>query len=325
MAEFYPRAGESLRLEAERPEAIAGNTLAIDNVVLATDVGARSRSTTMQLGYRSTRGAQHVLKLPAGARLNNVAIDGERQPLRAIDDELSIPVLPGTHTVSIGWQTSGESSWLERTPEVGLGVQSSNIKTTLTLPSNRWVLFARGPSLGPAILYWSELVALILLAAVLGQVTITPLRTRDWLLLGLGFSTFSWGALSVVAVWLLACGVRKNATQEMPNWRFNVNQIVMVLLSISALLAILTVLPNGLLGTPEMHVTGYNSHGNTLSWFADRTDSQVPIASAFSLPMWTYKVLILGWALWLSFAILRWLPWAWDSCTSQGLWRRKSP
>jgi hypothetical protein len=322
MAEFYPRAGETLRLEAERPEAISGNTLAIDNVVLVTDVGTRSRSTALQLNYRSTRGAQHVLKLPVGARLNNVAIDGERQPLRAIDDELSIPVLPGTHTVSIDWQTSGELSLLERTPGVGLGAQSSNIKTTMTLPASRWILFARGPSLGPAILYWSELVALILLAAVLGQIKITPLRTRDWLLLGLGFSTFSWGALSVVAVWLLACGARKITTREMPNWRFNVMQVVLVLLSISALLAILTVLPNGLLGTPEMHITGYNSHGNTLSWFADRTDSRVPIASAFSLPLWTYKVLILGWALWLSLAILRWLPWAWDSCTSQGLWRR---
>jgi hypothetical protein len=42
--------------------------------------------------------------------------------------------------------------------------------------------------------------------------------------------------------------------------------------------------------------------------------------------MWVYKVLILAWALWLSFALLRWLPWVWRSFAGEGLWRsRKNP
>ncbi len=34
----------------------------------------------------------------------------------------------------------------------------------------------------------------------------------------------------------------------------------------------MTSLPQGLLGTPDMHVAGYGSYGNVLRWFADRSD-----------------------------------------------------
>jgi hypothetical protein len=40
--------------------------------------------------------------------------------------------------------------------------------------------------------------------------------------------------------------------------------------------------------------------------------------------MWIYKTLILAWALWLSFALLRWLPWVWQCFSSQGLWRTRA-
>jgi hypothetical protein len=30
---------------------------------------------------------------------------------------------------------------------------------------------------------------------------------------------------------------------------------------------------------------------------------------------------MLAWALWLSFALLRWLPWAWRSFSNDGFWR----
>ncbi|MDH3548433.1 MAG: hypothetical protein OEQ16_03720, partial [Gammaproteobacteria bacterium] len=54
---------------------------------------------------------------------------------------------------------------------------------------------------------------------------------------------------------------------------------------------------------------------------ADRSESVLPIASAFTVPMWIYKTLILAWALWLSFALVRWLPWVWKCFSSDGLWR----
>jgi hypothetical protein len=92
-------------------------------------------------------------------------------------------------------------------------------------------------------------------------------------------------------------------------------------LTVFALLAIVTELPIGLLGVPDMHVAGNGSHGNALQWFADQSSSALPTASVLSVPLWVYKIFILAWALWLSFALLRWLPWVWRCFSSQGYWR----
>jgi hypothetical protein len=172
-------------------------------------------------------------------------------------------------------------------------------------------------------MYWSELAALVLFALILGRIPVTPLNTRHWVLLGLGFSTFSWSVLAVVVVWLLSTGARRNWKPDVPWWQFNSLQVIFAMISVIALASIVVSLPSGLLGTPDMHIAGNGSAGNTLRWFADRSDTLLPGASVFSLPMWTYKVLILAWALWLSFALLRWLPWVWECLTIQGLWQSR--
>jgi hypothetical protein len=43
------------------------------------------------------------------------------------------------------------------------------------------------------------------------------------------------------------------------------------------------------------------------------------------VPLWVYRFLILAWALWLAFALLRWLRWGWDSFTTGGLWKPRKP
>jgi hypothetical protein len=92
-------------------------------------------------------------------------------------------------------------------------------------------------------------------------------------------------------------------------------------MTIVALTSVVLSLPVGLLGTPDMHIAGQDSYGNVLNWFADRSDSALPTAAVISVPIWVYKVLILIWALWLSFALLRWLPWVWKCFSSDGYWR----
>ena len=324
VAEFNPRGGEQLTLVATRPEASEGSTLAFDSVNLAVTHGSRSSDTTLRLGYRSTRGAQHVLRLPDGAEVASVQIDGRAQSLRAEGGELTLPILPGEHTVQIDWRLNGEMGLRTSTPAVDIGAPASNIELSLTKPRDRWLLGTRGPQLGPAVLYWSELAVLILFALILGRVGLAPLKSWHWLLLGLGFSTFSWPVLGVVVVWLLACGVREKWQTDVNWWRFNVIQLGIGGLTVVALLSIATALPQGLLGTPDMHVAGHNSYGDVLSWFADSSESALPVASVFSVPLWIYKALILAWALWLSFALLRWLPWVWQCFSSQGYWRWKS-
>ena len=65
---------------------------------------------------------------------------------------------------------------------------------------------ASGPAVGPAVLYWGELLVMIALAFVLARSGRTRLRFHQWLLLALGFSTFylSWFFLLLVVAWLFA-------------------------------------------------------------------------------------------------------------------------
>ncbi len=324
VAEFHPRGGEQLTMTATRPEARAGSTLAFDSAYMVIDKGARSTTTNLLLNYRSTRGAQHVLSLPDGAEITEVQIDGRVEPLRAEGRELTVPILPGEHIVRVIWRTAGNVGARTQTPVVDIGAPASNILVNLTLPGNRWLLGTNGPPLGPAVLYWSELAVLIVFALILGRVTWTPLKTWHWLLLGLGFSTFSWPVLGIVIAWLLACGARDKWREESVRWRYNATQVLIAIATVVALGAILISLPSGLLGTPDMQVAGNGSSGSTLIWFADRSDTLLPVATAWSVPMWAYKALILAWALWLSFALLRWLPWVWQCFSRDGLWRPRN-
>jgi hypothetical protein len=56
------------------------------------------------------------------------------------------------------------------------------------MPQNRWTILTGGPRLGPAVLFWSYLVALILAALALNNFDPAPLKTYQWLLLGLGLT-----------------------------------------------------------------------------------------------------------------------------------------
>lgn len=323
IAEFHPRGGEQLTMTTTRPEASEGTTLAFDAVNLAVSQGDRSSTAQLTLQYRSTRGSQHVLRLPEGAEVSEVRIDDRVEPLRADGRELTVPILPGSHAIAVTWRENEGAGSLATTPEVDLGAPASNITLRLTLPHNRWLLGTNGPRLGPAVLYWPELAVLVLFAWLLGRIDWTPLKTRHWLLLGLGFSTFNWPVLGVVVAWLLAAGARDQWRARIPWWRYNTTQVLFALFTVVALLSIIGSLPGGLLGTPDMHVTGNGSYGNSLAWFGDRSDAALPIATAWTAPIWIYKVLILAWALWLSFALLRWLPWVWRTFAKDGFWHSR--
>ncbi len=323
--QFHPRPGESLHIAVTRPEAVPGDTLALDRVDYVQQVGERSSTLLLDVAYRSTRGQQRELGLPAGSELEAVIIDGREQSLRLEEGKLNLPIVPGTHRVQVRFRLAEGASWMQNLPGLDLSVPASNVSVGFDLPQNRWVLFTRGPSLGPAVLYWAELLVFVFLAWLLGRTTITPLKTRDWLLLGLGFSTFSWGVLGLVTGWLFVMGWRARNPRLSERESFNLIQLALGVGSVAVLFVLLSSIPMALLGNPDMHVVGNDSNMYRLRWFSDRVDGLSPAVGVFSTPLWVYKSLILLWALWLSFALVRWLPWAWQSFRSGGYWVSARP
>jgi hypothetical protein len=319
--EYHPRSGEGLSVRITRPEAAEGATLAIDGVNAEVQVGKRSTDTSLAVRYRSTQGGRHVVRIPEDAHVKSVQVDGQSVALRPEKGELAIALLPGSHQLDVQWQSDIGVKVRTRTPQIDLGSPSSNIHTQLALPEDRWILYAMGPGVGPAILFWGELLVFIVIAIVLGRSAYSPLRVHEWLLLGLGLSTFSWSVLLLFAVWIFAMRWRSQWSGEASRRRFNVYQVGLGLLSVIALVSLVSAIPYGLLSWPDMRIRGAGSGGNTFSWFLDQAAGVLPQPGVISVSLWWYKIAMLAWALWLSFALLRWLPWGWRAFNSNGLWR----
>jgi hypothetical protein len=320
--EYYPRAGERLKLNVSRPAPVAGNTLAIDYVSQQMRVGKRSSDSILTFTYRSTQGNQHSVGLPAGARLTAVSIDGKVVPLRAENGQVQLALIPGAHHVQIRWQSDDADSLIVRSPPVDLQVASSNVTTTLQV-GQRWVLFAGGRGVGPAILYWGELVVFAVLALTLGRSPRTPLRTHEWLLLGLGLSTFSWFVLLLVVVWMMAIRSREVLNiQAFGPRKFKALQVALLALSLVAVFGLVLAIPYGLLASPDMRIAGAGQSFGSLSWFTDQSANRLPSAWVISVSLWWYKTAMLAWALWLAFALTRWLPFAWRALNVGSFWEQ---
>lgn len=319
--EFHPLPGETLTLTASRPQSLQGAQRAIDAVRLASDAGQHASTHTLELVLRASQGGDQILSLPPGAQVLGVTRDNEALNLRAREGKLSLPVTPGVHRFEVRLRTDNALRMLTRTPSFELGLPAANVNLALSLPANRWLLAAWGPPVGPAVLYWGELIVMMLVAYALSRSGRTRLKFHDWLLLGLGFSTFSWSALIVVVVWLFVFDWRGRSAQLRNEALFNLSQIGLVLLTLLAVASLVSAVPQGLLGAPDMHVTGNGSSAQTLQWFADRSVDALPQGVVLSVPLWVYKTLMLLWALWLAHALIGWLRDALAAWTRDGYWR----
>ncbi|GLQ88615.1 CvpA family protein [Dyella flagellata] len=325
---FEPLPNETLQLAINRPTPVEGDSLAFDGVGASSEVGDRATETTLTLVARSTRGGEHEITLPAGTELLEATRDDESLSLAVRDGKLSLPLLPGKHDYSLRLRIPHGIGVSTVTSVVALGAPSANIALNLQLPQDRWVLWTWGPRSGPAVLYWSQLIVLLVAAWLLGRYAPTPLRFHHWLLLGLGFSAFAWSALAFVVLWLILLGLRarhETAVAGLAGGKFNLLQAALVVVTVLALITLVSAVPKGLLGLPDMHVAGNDSTAWDLNWFADQTHNALPNAGVISVSLWFYKIAMLAWAIWLANALIGWLRWGFEAWTKGGYWRKREP
>lgn len=319
---WRPWAGESVKLTLTRPQGVAGQSMTIDQVNLIVKAGQRATDSDLTMRIRSSRGGQHSIRLPTDAQLQNLSINNKIQPIRADNQMVSLPLTPGTQTVALTFRQNQGFTSQFTTPTVDIGVPSVNTTLQIQLPTDRWIWWTNGTLMGPAVLFWGILFIIIILAIALGKINLTPLNTWEWVLLGLVTAqTHIMGTL-LVAGWLLAlAGRQKLKVETTGKWSFNFIQIVLIVLTISALGTLLGSVEQGLIGKPEMYILGNGSSDTLLKWYQDRSLAVLPTASVFSLPIWIYRVITLIWALWLAFALLKWLKWGWECFSSNALWK----
>lgn len=324
--EWRPWAGETLHLTIRRPAGAPGTSLTVDASELILRPGDRTTETRLRLILRASRGGRQPVSLPAGAELQTVTLDGIAQPIRQEEGQVLLPVHPGTQEAVLTWHEDRGIATHLTAPAVGLGTPSVNAATRIELGQDRWVLWARGPTLGPAVLFWS-LIPLILVAALaLARLPLSPAGAWQWGLLLLGLTQAPAAGAVLVVAWLLALAWRGAKGQGLNDRAFNLVQLGLVLLSFQALGALAAAIAEGLLGQPEMQIAGNGSgraSGVTqLLWYQDRATETLPQPGVISVPLWVYRLLMLAWALWLANSLLNWLRWGWGCFSAGGLWRK---
>lgn len=320
--QWQPWPGEAVTAQISRPSAVSGQTRTIDRVSWTLSPGLRATDVQLEFNLRSSLGGQHVVTLPEASELQSVAIDGSTQPIRqdAVSHTVTLPIRPGAQQFTLNWRQADGIRWSYRPPAIDLGLPSVNADIKLQMPRGRWILFACGPRLGPAVVFWSYLVVLVLIALAFSRVTWVPLRTWQWLLLGIGLSQVPAIAALVVAAWFLALAwrARRPATQGSV---FDLQQLLLVGWTVVTFAIFCVAIYQGLLGTPDMQIAGNGSDHGFLRWFQDRSDAQLSQPWVLSVPIFVYRVAMLAWALWIALSLLHWLKWGWQCFSSGGYWR----
>ena len=320
--EFFPHAGESLTVKTSRPDAVVGDLFAVDGVLYELDQGARTSTINLSFSYRSTRGGEHVIDLPQDYQLKKLTIDGHLISAQASNGKLALPVAPGKHQVLLQLRKDGAAGMSLESPTVNLNSAVSNITSNIILNNQRWVLWTQGPLLGPAVIYWGELLAFILIALFLAKVSFSPLNTVNWLILGIGLSLNSWGVLMLIVFWFGAITASKHRPEKLNVSLYNISQTGLYVVSVIAILSLVIAIPSSLLGNPDMGIIGNDSYGNNLRWFSDQSSGLLPSITVFSLPILVYKGVMLLWVMWLCFSILGWIKWAWNILGQRGYWQQ---
>lgn len=324
--EYHPYPGESLLLSIGRPQGVAGPTMTINRSKMVIKPGLRATETTLFISLNASRGLQHSITLPPNIDLQKTLINGKEFPLQLNNAQLSFPVQPGQQDLEIGWRSREGVRTRLITEPVDLGTESVNASLEMTVPSSRWILLTGGPQVGPAVLFWGEMLVIILIALLLGRIKLTPLNTLQWLLLSLGLSQVPAPIAAIVVAWLLLLGLRRKRGHEITHaTAFNLMQVVLVLLTLAALGALFFAIQQGLLGHPDMQIGGNGSSGHSLRWYQDRAGSLLPSAWVITVPLLAYRISMLLWALWLAIALLRWLRWGWDCFSESSAWKKAPP
>lgn len=177
--EWHPRPGEQVTLQLSRPRALPGQNLTVEKSEYVVTPGVRETAASLKLQMTSSRGGDHFITLPPGAQLDSVDVDGMRTTVRREGERVALPIHPGQVNVTLTWHEQRSAGLHFAASPVALAVPSVNAKVQIEVPRGRWLLWTSGPRTGPAVLFWSMLVVVIIAGVVIGRLPHSPLTTHQ--------------------------------------------------------------------------------------------------------------------------------------------------
>jgi len=316
---FHPWPGEKLTLDVKTTRAAKGEHITVRSAVLKLIPGLRTARGELTVEFQTSRSLIHVLTIPTNATLERAAVDGVEQAVKVDQGRVGLALEPGTRHVTLHWVDGSPLSMLFKTPALDVGARGVNFQTIVEIPTERWVLAVGGPRQGPALLFWGYLILIVAMAFILPRVPLCPLRTRSWLLLGLGLTQVPVAAAVFIGGWFFAIAAR-HSFLSLGRLSRNFLQLVLVFYSVGFLIALFGAVYSGLASSPDMSIEGAGSYPGNLSWYVDRSAGAFRTSWILSVSVWFFRVAMLVWALWLSSALLGWLKWAWVELRRDGFW-----
>lgn len=319
---WFPVALDRLQISAQKPKPVEGKSVTVEAVSLVYTPGRRQSKANLLLKLRASKGADYALRLPPQAAIESIYLNGSSIIYAAQNGTVNLPLEPGTNAFDINWLEKTPVSLVTQTPPLQIA-SASNIKMTIELPENRWVIGVQGPLIGPAILFWGVLLVILCLGFVLGRQRWSALKSWQWMLMGTGIATSFWPITLLVVLWFFILAKRSQMInlQSSPK-KFQLVQVLIALLTLIMLISLIASVANSLtFGSPDMQVVGNGSYAHSLQWYQDISDKQLPIARVVSVPMWCYQLLMLLWSIWLASALIGWLKWGWAMYCLDGAWK----
>ncbi|WP_300667403.1 hypothetical protein [Desulfoluna sp.] len=328
---WFPRRGERVALAVSRFAGAGGRTLTVDHARLSLWPGDGETRMELAADIRASKGAVVEVESRFNAHVKEVTASGESVPVPEEGGKITVPVNPGRGDIKVIWRSSQDEAFSPldllvprkiSLPDLSLGRQASNLDLFMHLSREHWILWTAGPSLGPAVLMWSVVLLVVLAGVLLGRVPVSPLSSLEWALLGLGLVTRSLPAVVLAVGWFFALEMRRRQRPE-KRLAFNVVQVVLVGWGVGVAMVLFEAVQGGLLGVPDMQIAGNGSTATLLHWTVDRVAGAFPEPAVWCLPVWTFRLVMLAWSLWLALKVVGWVRWAGESLCEGGGWMKK--
>ncbi len=307
---WNPWPGESASLAITQPKAIQGETMTVRDVLQSTTVGDQHRTTTLTLNLETSIGQEFPITLPSTAQVTSLTLNHTDTAVRREGDLVIIALRPGEQRIELVWKNNVGSSFYTESDLVELPIQAANVTTKIHYENReRFPLWFTGPLIGPVIFLWPLVILSIVAAFILARRQALPLKTYEWVILLLGLTQGHIIATGFILIWFFWIACKPHVRiQNLPSLLYNGNQVIIAAGACIVVLIFLYILYSSLQGLPGQH--GYD---NELKWYQAVGDSSIlPSTGFYSIPMWGYRGLMLFWAIWLTFASLRWLKWGWS-------------
>ncbi|MGM0418880.1 MAG: hypothetical protein ACQEQS_09175 [Thermodesulfobacteriota bacterium] len=325
---YILKPGESAEIKVSKLKPYQGRFLSIDSFNLVYDTTKTKNSLKIDSLIRSSKGRTHQIQYDNTLLTpEKIIVNSTNQPVSVKNNALQIPLSPGSNNVEIIFNEIDKkrSAFLPEIitfPFTDPGTEAVNINQKIKYPKKTWVLGAFGPLSGPAVLFWGYFITVVIAALILSKLPSSPLKMHQWFLLSAGLSLVSPLEIIIVFALFFIIEYRKKLTPDNSAY-FNLIQTGIILMIIISAVIVYNAVSKGLLGIPDMQISGNGSWHTQLNWFTDRTDGKLPQPFIITAPLILWKIVIFVWSLWTASFLINKAPYFAEALKSGGFWKKQ--